>query len=394
MIKKGIASLIIVFIVTMILTFVVLAWQSRLLLVVHRSVGFSDALVAGYNAETEINDILGRFLGGFTIPNSGSKSLSDGTLITTVVNNTADNDTLSVIAKRQFATNKIQISRNKSEQTSSNYDQVEIVMGIDCTHSMDEKADPDCIGSSCVSRMSSAKKATLTFIDQILAMSPDERVKYLVGLEVFRIKAMWLMEPTNNFISLRQQVENGFGNRVSNSSACVFSDPTIPGGGGETSLGKAVTFSDEYFTSHINPRNKQIYILITDGVPNVSLNDLRCGTTQCASSTNRACADQAINYLACGMADTNTFWTSSYHGLRPPESDIYAVTVMSSPNNANEMYIYEKTVNVFSNTNYVKNYFNSTNAENLPAILQDIFGKITENVYQYSIKRVVPSLGL
>jgi len=389
--RSGVASLIIVFIVSMILVFVVLVWQSRLLLAVHRSVGLTDSLLAEYNAETEINDILGRFLGDYPIPAAGTKSLADGTILTTTIDSGGDIDTLSVLAKRQFATNRFIISRSKTMESVASYDSVEIVLGMDCTRSMDRNANPGCIGSGCESRISSAKRAALSFLDEILALPPDERSKYLVGVEVFRIGALWLSTPTNGLVGLRQMVNDGFGNRISNSSACVISDPSIPGSG-ETSLGKAMIFADDYLNSNSDTRKKQVYILVTDGLPNVSLEDSRCGTVNCRSVDGGACTTRAIDYLICGMADTTTEWRSGFFGLRSAEVDVYGVTVMSLPANVNEQIAYDQTVTVFSDPDYVKRYFNSTNAENLPGILQDIFGEISQDMYQFRIEKVIPTL--
>jgi hypothetical protein len=92
------------------------------------------------------------------------------------------------------------------------------------------------------------------------------------------------------------------------------------------------------------------------------------------------------------MADTTTEWRSGFFGLRSAEVDVYGVTVMSLPANVNEQIAYDQTVTVFSDPDYVKRYFNSTNAENLPGILQDIFGEISQDMYQFRIEKVIPTL--
>jgi hypothetical protein len=390
--RYGIASLIIVFIVTMILIFIVLVWQSRLLLVVHRSVGFADSLIAEYNAETEINNILGRFLGGFPIPAAGTKSLADGTVMTTEISSDSNVDTLTVIAKRQFATNRVQISRSKSTETSSTYDRVDIVLGIDCTRSMDNKADPTCTGSGCISRIAAARQAVLGFVDQALALPPEERVKYYIGIETFRMGAKWVSEPTNGLTTLRQQVADGLGDRIALSPACVISDPIIPGSG-ETSLGKVAVFADDYLNTTSDPRKKQIFIIVSDGLPNVSLTDARCGTADCRSPEGGYCTGEAIEYLTCGLASATTGWKPGYFGLRNDQVDDYVVTVMRAPSNPSELAAYNATTAVLNNPIYVKKYFNSENAESLPGILNNIFIDITSDVYQFKIQRVIPSLG-
>lgn len=388
--KKGVATLIIVFIITMILIFMILVWQSRLLLIVHRSVGLADTLAVQYNSESEVNDILGRFLEGYPIPAAGTKSLADGTVMTTEIKSDENLDTLTVSAKRQFASNKVVISRRKSSQTVSAYDQVEIVLGMDCTRSMDSRANPAC-GGGCISRITAAKQAALTFLDEVLTLPPDERIKYFVGMEVFRIGSKWLSEPTNNLIDLREKVAAGFGTNIASSPACVISDPAIPGSG-ETSLGSAVVFADDYFPGSERPKKKQIYVLVTDGVPNVSLADNRCGTVTCRSMDGGSCTQQAIDYLTCGIADSKTEWKVGYKGLRNRDVDVYGVTVMSAPGDAREQAAYDATVGVFSNPSFVKKYFNSTNAEELPGILKDILGEISKDVYEFKIQRVVPTL--
>ena len=80
---KGAVSIILVAVVTMLAVFLLAGWQSRILLSVLRQEVLSDMLKVGYNSESEIYDIVARFVGdypeAFSFDFDTQRTLDDGT---------------------------------------------------------------------------------------------------------------------------------------------------------------------------------------------------------------------------------------------------------------------------------------------------------------------------
>ena len=80
---KGAVSIILVAVVTMLAVFLLAGWQSRILLSVLRQEVLSDMLKVGYNSESEIYDIVARFVGdypeAFSFHFDTQRTLDDGT---------------------------------------------------------------------------------------------------------------------------------------------------------------------------------------------------------------------------------------------------------------------------------------------------------------------------
>jgi len=422
--KKGAATILMVFLVTLMGAFVFIGWQSRLLLLVHRNQSLSDILRATYDSESEIFDIVAKFLGNypaaFNFPFSTSKTLADGTLLETTGTHVGNTQTIDVTGKRTFATNKMQISRVISE--TSEAAKSDIVLVLDCTGSMGEKACASC----STTRMEEQEKAVLGFLDDLEATPGNENIK--LGISVFTLNADWLytsytgsgdpsgvaVKPDSglSIAEMRQAVTSGFSYGGEQGSPACKHLLTY------TSIGSGVSFAHDYLRTTASSGNKQIEVVISDGEPNQRIpvssgcplnifcpgdgnyccpSGSLCNKTKplsadgngwscpAGSGTSR-CEPYARDFLRCVMADSNTDWVPEKYtgptpkGVRDPNVDVYAVTVLDNPP--------ASVTQIFST--YATKYYNSADADDLSEILEDIFEEII-TLSTITIKRVVPT---
>jgi hypothetical protein len=399
--KRGVTTLMLVFLASMFAMFVVATWQARLLESIKRNQAMSDVLGAMYAAESAVYDIVDRFVNypGYSPPDGTSfVDVGTGRKLQVTGSTNAAGQNLLVEAMWPNASMQISLTRLFAELAESNFDKVEIIFALDCTVSMDSKADPGCVGVTgvdCSRRLAKQKESVINFIDSVRNLEFAERSKFYIGLSTFKIGRKWItdglveMTPTNNLDRLTSAVQSGFGATVGASSACNIVNPVVPGFGGETSLGSSVVFSDDYLRTTKETRKKQIQIMITDGLPNAALTEARCGTLGCRAMDWGACSNTALDYLECGLADTSTTWKGALVGLKDPDVDVYAVTVLSTPTPGGETVIYNRVVNTFQNYLGAR-YFSASNANSLPEFLNSIFSDIRSHNATYTIQRVVP----
>jgi hypothetical protein len=398
---KGIATLLTVMVVCIVVMFILVAWQTRLLTSVNRKESMGDRLKATYAAESKIFDIIERFIQNYPLPAAGTFNLGGGAKLVVQATSGGGMDTLRVSAVWPNASSQIEATRIVTASNESNYDNVEIVLALDCTGSMERCADPSRSDTAtCPTRMDKEKEAALMFLDGIQALPSDERSKYLTGVEVFKVETRWLsrsgvsFNPTSDISSLKSAVQASFSRKPSTSSACNFNNPSWWMSGnrnGETNLGSPLVFADDYLKTTEQIKRKQVEILVTDGLPNTANIEPRCQTINCSESVGvEPCKTQTLNMLQCGLADSATSWKPGIRGLRSPGVEVYAVTTLDSPQ-SQEVGTYNATVNLFKNVNYVKKYYNSADASQLPGILQDIFDEIRTSTTFISIQHIIPS---
>ncbi|MEK9200838.1 MAG: hypothetical protein AAB909_02575 [Patescibacteria group bacterium] len=388
--KKGIATLISVFLVAMVGVFVVTAWQSRLLLSVHRSQALVDVLVAGYTAESRINDLLAKFLGGypsaFVFPFETNEILSDGTELDTIGTQEGNVYTMDVITRRQFASTSLRLVREAQVSSKSLYDQVDMVLNIDCTGSMNTRADASCSGTSCTTRLHEARVAALAFVDEVESFNASGELPLLrLGLSTFGITNKWIMQPTQDLVLLRSKIINQFRDRQQDSEACA-----APLNSGGTNVGGSLEFLHNFFATNYpvpDDRLKKIEIVITDGEPNTNnLNSNGVAMNYCGAlagcNFNNPCVASAHTYSACNLGRTDVVVSEiNKYGLRDPNVDAYLVTISTQvPRSTKDML--EK---------YATHFYDAVNATDLADILQTLFGDILSDYSSISFGRLRPT---
>src|SRR3990172_6393016 len=143
--KRGVSTLLAVFMVMFVGIFLVAVMQSRFLLAVYRSVSGADRVIAGYKSESVVYDIIAKFLGGyphaFTFPFSTTETLNDGTVLSVDGILDGGGQRLLVVANREYALTRLEMSRGVRE-TQQQEVEAQVVLALDCSAGMDEKADP------------------------------------------------------------------------------------------------------------------------------------------------------------------------------------------------------------------------------------------------------------
>ncbi len=397
--KKGIATIIIVIMISIVALFIVFTWQSRLLLAVYRHRSLSDILAADYAAESEVFDLVHRYLKypNFDMGSNYLRNFGPGQSLQVTATGTSENRTLDFLARWPYASTSFQLTKTNSGEGTVNFDKVEIAMGIDCSPSMNSKACPTC-GTS---RIYQLQKALSAFIREITNITPvATRDKFYLGLMPFQRTAAWAtdslgqVKPTNDLSRLQNLVDNsGTWNSVSNSPLCRTTGlMDIPGNAG-TNLGDSgLILNRTYFTDNV--RVKKAYILFTDGLPNTTRTDLACGVTQCSEPEDTgACTIQAVNNLKCSLATTNKDWSGTgIFGTRLPQVDVYAVTVaeQNAYDPSTIKNAYQLTMDVFSNPDYVKQPpFVNANAESLAESFKSIFQSIFTSAFTITFNRTL-----
>lgn len=388
--KKGIATLVSVFLVAMVGVFVITAWQARLLLGVQRSAALVDVLKAGYTAESKINELLAKFLGAypnaFVFPFSIQETLADGTVLDTNGAQEGSRYTMDVVAQRQFATTSLRLVREEQVTSQALYDQVDMIMNIDCTGSMNTRADSSCKGSNCTTRLHEARVAALAFADAVENFNSAGKLPLLrLGLATFGITNKWIMEPTQDIPLLRNTITTQFLDRQEKSPACA-----APLNSGGTNVGGGLEFMNNYFANNypvLNDRLKKIEIIITDGEPNANNpNSNGIAMNYCGAiagcNFNNPCERSANDFSACNLGRSDLLVSEiNKPGLRNPEVDAYVVTISVQVPQSTKIML-EK---------YATHFYDAVNASDLSGVLQTLFGDILKDYSSISFGRLRPT---
>ncbi len=345
--RSGITTILVVFLLAMISMFVVVTWQTRLLLGVRRNQSVSDVLGATYRAESEINDIIARFVNfpNYVPPYGLSEMwLGNGRRLTINGSSEADVQSLLVSAEWPNAETKIELSRQVVANNEAIVNDAEIVFSLDCTESMGEAACPGCDQT----RMEKLKQAVMLFLDTLAGKVGHEKVR--VGISVFALKSDWLytaydgagnplagslaVSPENALTipEIKAAVENGFRDGGSRGDIAVTASPACIKMLSYTSIGTGLAFVHDYLRPRKEFGKKQIEILVTDGLPNQRTPYANCPQSVfcpgdgsfCPGGSSRlllgenwncpvgsgtaSCEPHARDFLRCTLASSNSTW--------------------------------------------------------------------------------------
>ncbi len=376
--QKGAVTAIFLAVVALVLTLILATTQSQLILSLRRSQSAADILIATYNAESEVNDIMAKLIAGYLddadIP-SYTKNVGDIKL-EIEGQDMGEIQIVTVTATRGFAVGKVQATRRVA--SVENVNEVEIVIVLDCTTSMNSNS-----GAPGQSRFNALEEAAVKFVESV-ASQPDAD-KFKIGVAVFGTTSAWLQHNGASVLpgslslpELTDALQSGFGD-TRQTSQCGNPNKGLGWVEDFTNVGLAFRHGNEYLKSSKKDGTKQIEIVITDGEPNSSTSDSQCGSTTCKGG----CADVAKDYLRCTVADSATFVPEiGQNGVRDPGVDAYAVTIFDKPP--------EDVVTIFQNYASEDGYFNASRASQLTNILEGILKKIVENRSSITIKRVIP----
>ncbi|OGD02003.1 hypothetical protein A3E17_05030 [Candidatus Amesbacteria bacterium RIFCSPHIGHO2_12_FULL_48_14] len=386
---KGAVSIILVAVVTMLAVFLLAGWQSRILLSVLRQEVLSDMLKVGYNSESEIYDIVARFVGdypeAFSFDFDTQRTLDDGTKMRVVGIKTGEKTELTVTANREYATNVLKLSKEDVSTGEDIYDRARIVVNIDCTGSMNGKADASCSGSGCTTRIHEAKAAISGFAQAVKTYNDEGRDPPLeLGLATFGVENKWVAELTPDIRSVIDAITSQFGDTTQASQACQ----NVNTGG--TSIGSGFRFLNEYVEIGRNERIKDIEILVTDGNPNSTEKTATTAATYCGvlvpctfSSTDPRCVPDSKKYTACNLGTSGTFVDEiGKNGLRYPKVDAYPVTI--------SVDVSQEVKDLLAK--YATKSYDAVNATELGDRLEEIFGQIITTVKVFRIRKIVPTL--
>lgn len=387
--NKGAITIIFLMILALVLTLIMAATHSRVLLSLSRNRSAADILVATYQAESEANDIMAKLVGGYLDNANINETKTVGDMKIEITGEELNGTQIvTVTAFRGLAVGKVQAVRRLL--SVEEVEEVEIVLMLDCTTSMDQSSDNPLDNRE--TRFEAQENAAIAFI-QSVAAQPDAD-KFKLGVGVFGTSSAWLHyngtpatpESGFNFLELTNAVRDGFG-RTRSQSQCGRTGPGYVEDA--TSVGTAFKHAHDYLRTSKKEGTKQIEIVITDGHPNTRIADSNCFPgTAClysASDPNR-CIPQAENYLRCNVADANTNVVeinSTQMGTRDPDVDAYSVTVLPNPD--------PDVPGIFQKYGTEGGYFNATRASQLSEILDNILGRILEDRSSITLKRIIPT---
>lgn len=388
--QKGAITIVFLAIIALVLTLILAATQSRVLLSLSRSKSASDILIATYQAESEANDVMAKLVGGYlddaNIPKT-TKTIGDIKIVTEG-KDLGDTQIVTVTAFRGLAVGKVQAVRRVL--SVEEIDKVEIVLVLDCTSSMDAPdADLGCNGGSCPTRMNAQEEAAVNFVEAVGNLPDSDKFK--IGVGVFGTTSAWLQQngvsvsPDSDLdiSEITSAIENGFGNtRAESQCGTVGNSGYVEN---LTSVGTAYRHAHNYLKTSKEAGTKQVEIVITDGEPNTRVYDSECAPyVACTDFQNAECENAAKNYLRCTVADKETYVPEiGQNGVRDTEVDAYAVTIFANPPT--------DVVSIFQNYATEGGYFNANRASQLDGILNNILGKILEDRSTITIQRVIPT---
>lgn len=388
--RRGAANYITVLFVTFVAVFVIGIVQTRVMTSIYRMRTLNDDLKSTYIAETQIYDTLIKlvYYSSVSLPYTyGPVTLPDGTQLTIVGDNSGGNDVFTATAERPYAINILQAERVSSVLSGAN--NLEIALAIDCTGSMDKKADDSCSGGGCPTRMTAQKNAVINFLQSIQVLPEASRVA--VGVSVFGRTAQWFTAPnstgvdqvlslSNDHARTVEVVQNGLGSTRANSRACCFGGNHRPGCNLDTlgtGIGVGYAFMNDFYAANPPAADTvRTEVLVTDGDPNY----------RPPAGAYPACpigvGNTNYNFLRCTLADASTYVPQiAQNGLRNPNNSAYGVTVHSD--------VSAEVQDIFRTYAGVDNYFTTDNATNLTQILDDILNTVLTG-YRVRLKRIVP----
>lgn len=429
--QEGAATILYLMIMAVVITLLSAITFSRLMGSLKRSQSQADTVVATYEAESEINDLLARLTGNFiqssAFPISYTKNIG-GTSITVSGIQKDQTQSIVVTSQRSYAVSRIEATRKIDSVRE--VDNVDMILSLDCTGSMDAGADCENCNSK-PSRFDSQTEAADNFVSKLAELSRDGTYqgRFNLGIVVFGIDSKWLtykgkeVTPKSGltYDQIREALSQGFGSTRATSPACS-------GVMDATSIGTAFTKSHDYFSQNKRPKTKQVEIVITDGEPNTRIPYPSCGPSvfcpgfpkdaegnnyceqnsegwTCykygqyqsgpweANNFNQTaydiCKPLAMDFLTCSIATTDTnippiSGTGVRSGARDPEVDAYAVTIFASPP--------RDVVNLFNAYLTQNGYFNASRASQLKNILNNVLNEILRDRSTVTIKRTPPTL--
>ncbi len=414
--QKGIVIIIYILIIALIATLIFVVGQSRLLLAIQQGKSSSDTIVASYQAETEISNLLTNLSRGKLTENDFGKypqtKVVGGITLTITAIKDGNNQILTVTAKKGFSVSKIQAIRTLQNVL----DAVEIALSLDCTGSMDDKANPN--SSSTKSRFDAQKEAALKFVSNLIILNQDPNFtnKFKLGVMVFGIDAKWLKVGSQDITpesgitleNIKNIISQNMGSTRANSSACTQVMDA-------TSVGSPLSKTRDYFQATKKSKVKQIEVMITDGEPNTRIPDSKCqpnvfcpGYTtdpltnlsycspggneygwQCYNYSSYAgndelaqqtCVPLARDFLKCTLATTKQSIGTNKFGTRDPEVDAYTVTIFTQPPGDIKSIM----------TKYSTDYYNASEAGKLTGILDSVLADIKAKLSSTIVSRVIP----
>lgn len=396
--QQGAVTLIYISLISMIAVLLLTASYSRLLLSLRTNTSLSDTILATYKAESEINDILAKFIGAYIRPEQfpfSNESTIQGTNLKVVGVQNGNVQKVTVTAKRSFASTTLEASRTLASTSGSGI--VEIILALDCTQSMDDHIPQD----SQYSLFDRLEQAATGFID-LAANTQQQRAGSLrIGSVAFATTAKWITPPTTDMARVRADIANGFGNEWSNSPVCKTG--IVPG----TSIGSGFAFINQYFADQTASNTKRIIVSMSDGRITTSALDTRCPVTsycpfdiydcqnppagmQCARNSSGGfiygegkCRNPGLNLLRCSLTPR------AQGGIRDAAVDTYMVTVYPEPSgSAAEERIFQN--NDGSGIKYMNQYFNASSGDDLGPIFANLFSVISSNSGIITIRRILP----
>lgn len=419
--QQGAFNLILVLFMAVVAAFIIATIESRLLLSIYRTKSFSDNILANYDAESVLYDLLARIKGDYDINVNDYNSST----IQVVESSDAGNQIFSITATRPFSVFKIEaVKTNESVVTPGKAD---IIMSLDCTGSMVlNKACPSCIET----RLYYLRESAISFIDQLIG-ARDDGADVRLGLVGFGLNAAWVrtlndtgpqITPTSgvSLEEIRTTIQNGYDLKPDGSwsagtnvemvdmplcrrdSPISITEDVLQ----STSIGSALVFSHDYFSVNTELDRKQIEIVITDGDPNARIPYPACPASlvcvpndkayackppigfsslapyTCSTSydSDAECLQPGRNFMQCALATSDAAPAPPIPGIRNPEVDAYLVTVQETVNATVE--------NILST--YSTQYLKLANSTQLFSAVDQIFTNISTSIPSQVSWRVIP----
>lgn len=427
--QQGAATLVFLLVMALFVSLLAAVTYSRLLVSIKRSLSQADAVVTNYDSESAVNDILAKLKAGYFDEGNFAANYTEtieGTTLRIVRSQTGNTQSIVVTGERSFAVSRIEATR--VIDSVSNVDNVDMILSLDCTGSMNAAADPT--RASAGTRFDAQKDAALNFVDRLIAITADPKYagKFRLGIMVFGMDAKWLTLGGSNVTpgsvqlsEIKTALNAGFGSTRATSSACTSVMDA-------TSVGSAYAASHDYFKLHKSPKTKQVEIVITDGEPNTRIPYGGCGPSvfcpsfpksstgqnycdsneygwSCyngdsykdgpydADNFNQAaynmCEPLGRDFLTCAIADTGTSIppipqsATNRKGVRDPDVSAYGVTILTNPP--------PEVVSIFTTYLSPNGYFNATRASQLKNILNTVLNEILRDHSTITIKRTPPT---
>lgn len=429
--QEGAATLLYLMIMAVVISLLAAITFSRLMGSLKRSQSQADTIVATYEAESEINDLLARLTASYipdtSFPISYSKNIG-GTTISVKGTQSGQTQNIVVTSQRSFAVSRIEATRKIDSVRE--VDNVDMILSLDCTGSMDAGADCDNCNSK-PSRFDSQKDAADNFVSKLAELSRAGTYsgRFNLGIVVFGVDSKWLtyngveVTPKSGltYDQIRLALSQGFGSTRATSPACT-------GVMDSTSIGTAFATSHNYFAANKKAKTKQVEIVITDGEPNSRIPYPACGPSvfcpgfpkdqqgnnYCEQNSEGwtcykydqykngpwesdnfnqtaydTCVPLAKDFLSCTIASKDTTippisGQGVRKGARDPDVDAYAVTIFTDPP--------RDVVNIFNSYLTQNGYYNATRASQLKNILNNVLNEILRDRSTVTIKRTPPSL--